>query len=139
MDVEMSTRSMQARQVLSRFGELAWFSLTLESHPVHGYVQVTYMGWRYASPREGIAQLLEGVVQSLPTQVEWALDTSRKNWLLLPARVLHEAQGLENPDFADAVDSINVEDQDFCLKALSDFELIIHSLQQVPVQESRNR
>lgn len=126
----MSTRSTQSRQALSRFGELAWFSLTLDSHPVYGYLQVPYMGWRYANPREEVAQLIEDVVKTSPTQVEWTLDRTRRNWLLLPTRILHDAQGLENPAFADAVHSVSVEDQEFCSRALSDFELIIQRLQQ---------
>ncbi|MPY50288.1 hypothetical protein [Streptomyces acidicola] len=122
-------------QVLSRFGELAWFSLPAETHPVYGYPQVPYMGWRYASPREGVAQLIEHSVSELQTQVEWTLDRTKRNWLLLPSRILSEAQGLDNPGFADVVHSINVHDQNFCFKALSDLELIIQSLQEVSIPE----
>jgi hypothetical protein len=122
-------------RALSRFGELAWFSLTAETHPVYGYSQVPYMGWRYASPREGVAQLVEEAIKELPTQVEWTLDRSRRNWLLLPSRILSEAQGLENPAFADAVHSINIHDQEFCFRALADIELIIQCLQETSTPE----
>ncbi|WP_143669967.1 hypothetical protein [Streptomyces sp. Ag109_G2-15] len=123
-------------RTLSRFGELAWFKLPVEYNPVHGYHQVPYMGWRYTSPQEDIAQLIEDAVEGLPTQVEWTLDRSRRNWILLPSRILREAQGLENPAFANIVHSINVQDQEFCLKALSDFDLIILHLQQIPIPKS---
>lgn len=93
------------------------------------------MGWRYASPRERVAQLIEETVRALPTQVEWTLDRTRRNWLLLPTRLLNEAQGLHNPAFAEVVHSVNVQDQEFCFRALSDFELIIESLRQVPIPE----
>ncbi|MEV5531428.1 hypothetical protein [Streptomyces prunicolor] len=98
---------------------------------MYGYFQVPYMGWRYTSPREGIAQLVEDSVSKLPTQVEWSLDTTRRNWILLPTRILREAQGLADPAFSEVVDHINVHDQEFCLKALSDFRLIIMRLQQI--------
>jgi hypothetical protein len=120
-------------RALSRFGELSWFKLPLEHNPALGYNQVPYMGWRYTSPREDIAQLIENAVGELPTQVEWMLDRTRRNWLLLPNRILREAQGLKNPAFAKAVHSINVQDQEFCLKALSDLDLIILHLQEIPI------
>ncbi|CAM5499074.1 hypothetical protein SALBM311S_03422 [Streptomyces alboniger] len=131
----MSTRSMKSKQSLTRFGELVWFGLTLESNLVHGYLQVPSMEWRYASPREEVAQLIENVVKMSPTQVEWTLDRTRRNWVLLPTRIWQETQGLNNPAFADAVHSVNVEDQQFCSRALSDFELIIQRLQQYPIPE----
>ncbi|MFF7123876.1 hypothetical protein ACF07Y_08710 [Streptomyces sp. NPDC016566] len=132
----MSTRNMQAMRALSRFGELAWFKLPVEYNAVHGYHQVPYMGWRYTSPNEGIAQLIENAVEGLSTQVEWALDRTRRNWILLPSRILCEAQGLQNPAFANVVHSINTQDQEFCLKALSDLDLIILRLEQIPIPKS---
>ncbi|GAA4039156.1 hypothetical protein [Streptomyces shaanxiensis] len=131
----MSARSVKAKQALTRFGELAWFSLPVEVNPVFGYPQVSYMGWRYQLPREGVAQLIEDVVRELQTQVEWTLDRTRRNWVLLPSRILIEAQGLEDPAFANVVHSINVHDQEFCSAALTDLELIIQRLQAVPIPE----
>ncbi|MGW3353919.1 hypothetical protein ACWDFL_00680 [Streptomyces bungoensis] len=95
-----------------------------------------YLGWRYTFPREGIAQYIEDAVRGVPTQVQWELDRRRANWILLPSRILHEAEGLDNPAFADTVHSINVYDQEFCLKALSDLERIIARLQQLPIPET---
>ncbi|MET8803907.1 hypothetical protein [Streptomyces sp. NPDC004546] len=123
-------------QALSRFGELAWFKLPTEYNDVYGYHQVPYMGWRYTSPQEDVGQYIANAVREVPTQVEWELDRSRRNWILLPNRILREAQGLENPAFADVVHFINVNDREFCLKALSDFEQIILHLQQIPLPES---
>lgn len=131
----MSTRSVQAMRVLSRFGELAWFSLSAETHPVYGYSQVPYMGWRYESPQEKVAQLIEDAVNGLSTQVEWTLDRTRRNWLLLPSRIVREAHGLEDPAFANVVHSININDQEFCARAQTDLELIIRRLQESPIME----
>lgn len=132
----MSTRSMKAMQSLSRFGELAWFSLPAEIHPVYGYLQVPYMGWRYKAPSEEISQVIEDSVNGLTTQVEWKLDTTRRNWLLLPSRILHEAGGLENPAFAEVVHFVNTRDQNFCRIALSDLDLIIGHMQEVPASDN---
>ncbi|MEV6478905.1 hypothetical protein [Streptomyces sp. NPDC051576] len=90
------------------------------------------MKWRYASPRAGTSQLLEDSVRELPTQVDWTLGTTQKNWILIPSRILDESHGFEDPAFMEAVNQTNVQDQDFCLKALADFRLIIQHLQQIP-------
>ncbi|PNG17502.1 hypothetical protein C1J00_36175 [Streptomyces cahuitamycinicus] len=82
-----------------------------------------------------MAQFIEAAVRDLPTQVDWEIDRTRRNWVLVPTRVLHEAHGLADPSFRDVVHSINVQDQEFCLKALSDFELIIQHLLQVHISE----
>ncbi|MFJ4690028.1 hypothetical protein [Streptomyces sp. NPDC088766] len=128
----MSIRSESAVKALRRFGELEWFKLPLEVNPRYGYHQVPYMGWRYTAPEERTAQYIEAAVKALPTQVEWTLDRSRRNWVILPTRILHEAGGLADPAFRDAVDLINKNDQDFCLVALEDFKMIIHKLREIP-------
>ncbi|WP_328753543.1 hypothetical protein OHT57_31465 [Streptomyces sp. NBC_00285] len=61
---------MKAMQSLGRFGELAWFSLPAEIHPVYGYLQIPYIGWRYKAPSEEISQFIEDSVEGLTTQVE---------------------------------------------------------------------
>jgi hypothetical protein len=133
----MVTRGEKVMQALSRFGELAWFKLPVEINPTHGYPQVPYLGWRYTSSREEIAEYIETAVKELPTQVEWTLDRSRRNWVLVPTRLLREAQGLTDPAFSDAVHSINTQDQEFCRKAQSDFGSIIQCLQQLPPLSER--
>lgn len=119
-------------KALSRFGELAWFKLPAEYNHEYGYHQVAYMGWRYTAPKEGIDQFIEDAVKGVSTQLEWTLDKTRRNWILLPNRVLLEAQGLENPAFADVIHSMNTQDQEFCIKSISDIDLIVQHLQRVP-------
>lgn len=133
--IAVSTRGERAVKALRRFGELAWFSLPLETNPTFGYPQVPYLGWRYASPDEEVARFIDATVTALPTQIEWTLDRSRRNWLLVPTRIPDEAQGVASPAFKDVIQFINTQDQDFCLKAQSDFELIIQRLQEIPIPE----
>lgn len=129
----MSTRSTQAVQALSRFGELAWFKLPAEYNHVFNYYQVPYMGWRYKSIRQGIEEVIEDAVKEPATQLEWILDRSRRNWILLPRRVHQEAGGLADPSFSETIQSINTNDQEFCLKALSDIDLIIARINQISI------
>ncbi|MFF8906848.1 hypothetical protein [Streptomyces olivaceoviridis] len=131
----MPSRNTEAMQALSKFGELAWFKLPKEYNDVYGYHQVPYLGWRYTSPRDDIAEYIADAVSNVPTQVDWVLDRTRKNWILLPSRLRREAQGLEDPAFSDVVHSINTQDQEFCFQALSDLDLIVRHLQQIPVPE----
>ncbi|MGV9554280.1 hypothetical protein [Streptomyces sp. NPDC003522] len=132
----MSILSESAVKALRRFGELEWFKLPLQVNPRYGYPQVPYMGWRYTTPEERIAQHIEAAVKSLPTQAEWTLDRSRRNWIIVPTRILHEAGGLADPAFRDTVKLINKNDQDFCLLALEDFKMIIHELQETPLPKA---
>lgn len=74
-------------------------------------------------------------MREVHTQVHWALDRTRRNWVLLPSRILTEAHGLEDPAFSNVVHSINTRDQEFCFKALADLELIIQHLQEFPISE----
>lgn len=120
-------------QVLSKFGELAWFKLPTEVNPTYGYPQVPYMGWRYRAPREGLAHFLESAIGNLPTEVEWILDSSQRNWVLTPTRITRAAGGLANPAFSEAAHLINSQDREFCLKAQSDFHVIIQHLEQLEV------
>ncbi|MGW5280015.1 hypothetical protein ACWERI_11205 [Streptomyces collinus] len=124
-----------AMQALRRFGELAWFKIPEEYNHVYGYHQVPYLGWRYAFPRNEIAQYIEDAVKGVPTRVEWELDRSRRNWILLPRRILREAQGVQGPAFAEVVHSVTIHDQEFCREAISDLEQIVLCLQRIPVPE----
>ncbi|MFF9275398.1 hypothetical protein [Streptomyces griseosporeus] len=125
------SRAEKAMETLSRFGELAWFKLPTEQNPQYGYRQVTYMGWRYLSPREGLDEFIEGAVREVPTQLDWTFDRSGRNWMLLPSRILEEAQGFSQPGFSDTLHSINLNEPDFCISSLSDFDLIIQHLRNI--------
>ncbi|MDT6983841.1 hypothetical protein ACFSUJ_12730 [Streptomyces lusitanus] len=131
----MSKRSALAARTLSRFGELEWYGLSAESNPVHGYLQVPLMKWRFKARSERTAQLIRESVRASSTQVEWTLDTSRRNWVLLPSRVSNEARGLANPAFSKALELIITQDQEFCRRALADFERIISDLREVSIPE----
>ncbi|MGA5527266.1 hypothetical protein [Streptomyces pseudogriseolus] len=131
----MSKRSASAARTLSRFGELEWFGLSAESNPVFGYLQVPCMKWRFKEPGDRTAHLIDETVRASSTQEEWTLDRSRRNWVLLPSRVIIEAQGLANPAFSEAIERITTQDQEFCRRALADFERIIFDLGEVPIPE----
>lgn len=116
-------------QVLGELGELAWFKLSSERHPLHGYQQLVFLAWRFKDPQEGVAEIIEHEVDAAPTQVDWTLVTSERNWYLTPSRVANEIKIRGNSNFNDITHEITTGDQEFCMKALVDFESIIRRLE----------
>ncbi|NEC52753.1 hypothetical protein G3I18_30010 [Actinospica acidiphila] len=128
----MHDRTSRAIKALGKLGELAWWGISAEINSVHGCCQVPCMRWRYKAPSEATAQLIDEVVRASPTQVEWTLDRTRRNWVLLPTRVVIEASGLDGPAFSNVVQRITVEDQAFCRQAQTDLDLIVSGLHAAP-------
>ncbi|WP_158822241.1 hypothetical protein [Streptomyces sp. NRRL F-5727] len=117
-----------ARKALGRFGELQWIRVSGEQHPLYGYPQVPFLGWRFAEPDEGKLCGIENALQTTPTQYEWRIDTSRRNWLLAPSRLFGGADGsAASPEFDERVNQL-MRDQDFCLRALEDLNAILRTL-----------
>ncbi|MGW2486748.1 hypothetical protein ACWCV9_05935 [Streptomyces sp. NPDC001606] len=109
--------------------------LSADYNNIYNYHPVAYMGWRFKAPSEEIAQAIDNAIQESPTQTEWTLDRTRRNWVLVPTRVLQEAQGLSNPAFSDVIRTTAIQDQEFCLTTISDLDLIVQHLQQVATPE----
>jgi hypothetical protein len=73
-------------------------------------------------------QTIEDAVRATPTQVDWRVDTSRRNWLLAPARILgNGADPAASPAFDERVEAAT-RDQSFCAQALSDLDAIMRTL-----------
>ncbi|MFF7443395.1 hypothetical protein [Streptomyces sp. NPDC008122] len=124
----MSTRFRVAGETISRLGDLEWFKLSVSRHPDLGHLQVPYVGWRFAEPSSSKLQVVEDAVRTTPTQVDWRVDTSRRNWLLAPARILGDgAHPAASPAFAERVETAT-RDQGFCAQAWDDLDAIIRRL-----------
>lgn len=117
-------------KALSSLGQLQWFKLSAGPHPVYLYEHVPYVAWRFTAPtRESIDTILDAV-HSAPSDTEWVLDTSRKNWILAPARVIRISGGADSELFHEATQEVINRDQNFCRKALEDFDAVLASLEQ---------
>lgn len=121
-------------QTLGRFGRLAWFKLSAGHHPVYGYQQVPYMGWRYDPPQPDTADLVRATVARTPTQVDWQLDTADRNWLLAPS-VLLSKEGAETTSFQDRVRELVNGNQDFCKRAQADLDAILGNLERLAADQ----
>ncbi|MEV8226715.1 hypothetical protein AB0P41_11750 [Streptomyces sp. NPDC079167] len=124
-------RNERAKQVLSRFGDVVWFRSPTERHPVYGYLQVAFVGWRYAEPDDQLKKIFESAVRETPKQVEWTFKSTR-NWMIVPSRLIQEA-GPDGQNFNQAMDLIRQSDEDFCAKTAGDLEKIFQTLSEAPI------
>ncbi|MEU5170063.1 hypothetical protein [Streptomyces mutomycini] len=124
-------RNERAKQVLSRFGDVVWFRSPVERHPVYGYLQVAFVGWRYAEPDEQLKKIFESTVRETSKQVDWTF-TSTRNWMIAPSRLIQEA-GPDGQNFNQAMDLIRQSDQGFCEKTAGDLEKIFQTLSEAPI------
>ncbi|MGV9674840.1 hypothetical protein ACWDSJ_06145 [Nocardia sp. NPDC003482] len=113
---------------LKRFGTLEWYRFgggITES----GIYDPPLIVWRYAEPRPSwVAEKIQQLVGAEDLLIDWAFDTSRRNWVLVPARVLEEQERQSLPTDASAVALLMRNDQDFCRQAVLDFELIVQNM-----------
>ncbi|MFJ3529534.1 hypothetical protein [Streptomyces sp. NPDC090132] len=123
-------RNERARQVLSRFGDVAWFRHPVERHPFYGYLQVSFVAWRYVDPREELKKVFETAVQEAPERVEWTFRSVR-NWMIVPSRLMREA-GPDGANFNDAMGAIRESDQEFCAATAEDLENTLRKLAEAP-------
>ncbi|MGN5630438.1 hypothetical protein [Streptomyces sp. AC154] len=123
-------RNERARQVLSRFGDVAWFRHPVERHPFYDYFQVSFVGWRYAEPREELKAVFESAIREAPKQVEWTFRSIR-NWMIVSTRLIREADP-DGRNFNDAMGAIRENDQEFCAATAEDLENILRKLAEAP-------
>ncbi|MGJ0154587.1 hypothetical protein ACR3S4_14675 [Streptomyces sp. CH8.1] len=122
------SRSALAREILGRFAPLSWFRSQPEHHPRLGHVQIAHLGWRFSEPHDECKPVFEAVVRDAPRHVEWEFRAA-KNWLILPARLSEESR--RNGDhFSEALAAVT-EDQEFCILASKDMDLILRELDAV--------
>ncbi|MFE6455891.1 hypothetical protein ACFVP0_00270 [Streptomyces cinereoruber] len=124
----MTTRFQRAGRTLSLLGPLRWLRLSGDRHPLYGYQQVSFLGWRFEEPDAEKLRIVERAVRTTPTREEWAIDTSQRNWVLVPTRLLGEGENpVASPGFDERV-SLAMRDQDFCVRALLDLDAILNTL-----------
>ncbi|MEU0664689.1 hypothetical protein ABZ508_01150 [Streptomyces lavendulocolor] len=85
-------------------------------------------------------RIIERATRTTPTQVEWRIDTSRRNWLLTPSRLLGSSENpAASPGFDERV-RVATQDQDFCIRALADLNAILRTLHDlIDAQEGERR
>lgn len=121
------TRSARAKEILGRFGEIEWFRSPTERHPLHGNLQVAFLGWRFTHPDEALEDVFREAVRSAPARTDWAFRTG-KNWMITPTRLV-EQSGPNAENFNDVVALISKNDQAFCADTSADLDRILTALE----------
>ncbi|MFI8824325.1 hypothetical protein [Streptomyces sp. NPDC053431] len=88
---------------------------------------MAFLAWRFAYPREEFKAVFEEVVRSAPQKTTWEFRPGKKNWLIVPVRLIEES-GPGTRDFNEAIASISRNDQAFCADTAADLEAILISL-----------
>ncbi|WP_042801420.1 hypothetical protein [Streptomyces sp. C] len=110
---------------MNSYAPLFWFRHPLERHPRFGYLQIAHLGWRFADPRDEFMPVFEAAAREAPRHVDWVFKAAR-NWLILPTRLTEETRR-NGGNFSHAQATVR-EDQEYCLAAAQDMELILRRL-----------
>ncbi|MFE7741492.1 hypothetical protein [Nocardia sp. NPDC057455] len=110
---------------LKRYGELEWYrhagGLGDDGAPAPPLVV-----WRFPEPRPvRLAELLHEAVVADNREIDWLFDTTRRNWVLVPLRVMAEKDSHKLATEAQAADLLVKTDLEFCRRSVRDFERII--------------
>ncbi|RSS54023.1 hypothetical protein [Streptomyces sp. WAC01280] len=120
-----------AGEALSGLGSLRWLRVSGGRHSEYEYHQVSFLGWRFEEPSAEKLRRVERAVATTPTQVDWRIDTSRRNRLLAPARILGDGEdAAASPAFDDRVNSA-MQDQDFCVRGWADLGAMLRTLREL--------
>ncbi|MBD3578362.1 hypothetical protein ICJ52_19265 [Streptomyces sp. KD18] len=128
-------RFERARTALERFAPLAWLKCTPEIDHT-GRIQAPLPGWRFSEPHPELKEMFMSVVKDAPQNVTWVFK-ERRNSLIAPSRLTqHEQGGEDHPDLAIAPSG---NDQQFCIAASHDIDLIIHAIAAQPALPTATR
>ncbi|MGI5346674.1 hypothetical protein ACQEU8_00500 [Streptomyces sp. CA-250714] len=87
------------------------------------------MGWRFANPTDDLPALFRRIAAVAPEHLEWVFDCSRRNWLLIPARLSRQQLETSGVDFPEMRDVLRRTDQEYCRTANTDMERIVDCLE----------
>ncbi|MBF6164854.1 hypothetical protein IU486_08715 [Streptomyces gardneri] len=110
---------------MKRHGDLEWYRHAggMGDDGTHAPPLVV---WRFPEPQPTrVAALLHKAAFADDREIDWLFDTTRRNWVLVPSRVMAEKELHALATEAQAVDLLIRTDREFCRSAVRDFERII--------------
>ncbi|MFD8990043.1 hypothetical protein [Streptomyces goshikiensis] len=130
-------RFQRARAALERFAPVVWLRSISEIDHTTGLVQLPSLGWRFSEPHPELREMFTSVVRDAPQNIAWAFE-ERKNSVIVPARLIAEGKP-GGEDFGDLRRAISKSDQEFCVAASEDIELIIQAIASQPALPTASR
>ncbi|MGK5641044.1 hypothetical protein ACSNOK_22420 [Streptomyces sp. URMC 126] len=124
----MAYSSARILEALGTFAPVAWVRISANKNDFEGRLQIPYASWRFATPREGLAEVFRELVSRDPRRIAWTFDDSRRNWLLTPTRLLSDEGRANDSDYLDTAVRISRTDQRFCAEAAADMADIFESI-----------
>ncbi|MGW4687532.1 hypothetical protein ACWEPM_21895 [Streptomyces sp. NPDC004244] len=133
---EPLSRFQRAKAALERFAPVAWIRSTSEIG-ITGLVQAPSLGWRFSEPHPELKEMFASVVRDAPQNISWFFG-ERGNSLIVPSRLVDEA-GPDGEGYGDLRTAISKSDQEFCIAASQDIELIIQAIAAQPAPPTATR
>ncbi|CAM4518142.1 hypothetical protein NONI108955_40925 [Nocardia ninae] len=125
----MNSRDFIAR--LQPYGDLEWYRHAGGTRDDGSSVPPLVV-WRFAEPRPvEFAEQLRKIIDSDHRDIDWLFDTTRRNWVLVPERVMAEKEHHRFATEAQASDFLERQDREFCERAVKDFDRIIGELDEL--------
>lgn len=104
-----------------------------ETNGITHLVEPPTIGWRFSEPHPELREMFRSVTRNAPRNVDWTFKESR-NSFIVPSRIAESDAGGEGPH-----DLSITSDQDFCVAASEDIELIIDALAAQPAPSTAAR
>ncbi|UAK32552.1 hypothetical protein K8O92_00425 [Nocardia asteroides] len=115
---------------LKRYGDLEWYRHAGGTGD-DGTPTPPLVVWRFPEPQPaGLAELLHEAAVADNREIDWLFDTTRRNWILVPTRVMAEKERHGLATEAQAANLLVRTDLDFCRRSVRDFERILAVLDQ---------
>ncbi|MET9025576.1 hypothetical protein ABZW96_08110 [Nocardia sp. NPDC004168] len=110
---------------LKRYGDLEWYRHA-GGIGDGGTPSPPLVVWRFPEPQPArVAELLHEATLADNREIDWLFDTTRRNWVLTPSRLIVEKELHGLATEAQAGDLLVRTDPEFCHRSVRDFERII--------------
>jgi hypothetical protein len=111
--------SADVLQALRAHGVVQWARISVGRDPLDSLVRPPMISWRYVEPRTRVGAGIASVVREFKGNVEWVIDLSGRNWVLIPKRLQEEFSGAPE-GYVRVLSNVKNSDQEFCIRATED-------------------
>ncbi|MFD9007427.1 hypothetical protein ACFV0T_42005 [Streptomyces sp. NPDC059582] len=110
-------------RALGAQGVVQWARVSAGPDPLDSLVRPPMIAWRYVNAEPGLGAGITSVVESFQGNVEWVVDLSGKNWVIMPRR-LRDAFAAASEGDTGVLADLKKSDQEFCVRATADLGVL---------------